>query len=521
MPGSACSPSIFSINDDISFPDAALDCLRKATAHDSRIIFERINAQLMKMDRKLHVVIRPNYVFTFPGKGTKVSAEPLSRWDDRHPHAIFRYGFKPKIKPLGIGELKDEDLDLYSFIKKDMSSLFVSATRYAEDPLSQEMQRWIPANPQGLYEYEIFAHGGIDVGLTLNFRTGISLSAHHQEIVFPGGIRSELIRSAREYDKAGYVTRVWRNLRFDPSTNCGNIPRLIDLPRFPDLVDPQLLYTSSNHKGIPPRYTDAKDDSIACYQLQPDPWADAYIGPDVAPIPRACWLRSKGDDTGKVYFFSDGFCAQIDLKFKHDGTLADELAKKSVGAICSLWPKLLDAGLTHIDAVLPDPFNRDQAYFFCRENTVLLNVYGIPRIVGDTMTIARRWPDLAQTGFDRGIDAVLPSFTDDREAYFFRGDECMRVKFNAVSFGGQKNTAVRLLGPIKTIHHFSALATIPEFGNVVDTVLPSLRNGEVYFFSGENYVLIDVIWNTGAGHILEQPQKIAKGWRSLHKAGLY
>lgn len=66
-----------------------------------------------------------------------------------------------------------------------------------------------------MFEYEIFAYGGIDVNFVLGQDHQF---ANQHEIAFPGGIRREFIRSAREYSGATLI-RIWDNPRFDNMLN--------------------------------------------------------------------------------------------------------------------------------------------------------------------------------------------------------------------------------------------------------------------------------------------------------------
>lgn len=42
--------------------------------------------------------------------------------------------------------------------------------------------------------------------------------------------------------------------------------------------------------------------------------------------------------------------------------------------ILSEWPSLQQAGFAYIDAVLPNPANAEEAYFFCGEQYALINI---------------------------------------------------------------------------------------------------------------------------------------------------
>ncbi|KAI9045957.1 uncharacterized protein KD926_005901 [Aspergillus affinis] len=122
--------------------------------------------------------------------------------------------------------------------------------------------------------------------------------------------------------------------------------------------------------------------------------------------------------------------------------------------------------------------------------------------------IKDHWKSLAQAGFDT-VDAIFTVQGVEDKLYFFRGLEVVRIKFKPKSGG---DTIAE--GPLKILDKWKSLA-----GTKVDRVgvaiaVPGVPN-QAYFFSGPNYVKIDVVKDT----IMYWPAAIAKEWPALTKAG--
>ncbi|KAF4627639.1 hypothetical protein G7Y89_g10512 [Cudoniella acicularis] len=230
------------------YPDlfvAATNRFRDAVG-DLRTIFNRINEALRsRRNREREIVWRPARVPNIrvesndPDDQREVpaAAQRLIRWARQHPNQIFRAGFEPRND--------GGEFNLAAYVGGAVDSLFVSTTRcFMEDGC---LMRWRPDTThrardaqyrsERRYEYEIYAHGGIDVNRSL----GENHQFHEQnEIAFPGGIRRELIRSVLEYDENGAPIRYWINEHFDlnvlPPEN--RVP-ISDLPNhlFPDYVE--------------------------------------------------------------------------------------------------------------------------------------------------------------------------------------------------------------------------------------------------------------------------------------------
>ncbi|KAH3757992.1 toxin 1 [Pelomyxa schiedti] len=138
-------------------------------------------------------------------------AERLVRWDRRNPDTIFAMGFVPQEEADEIQNDPHSDaLNLSQFVAENTPSVFVSTARYYN--VNGQARRWQPRNRTNTFEYEIYAPGGIDVNATL----GQHQYCNQREVAFPGGIRREYIRLAREFDHEGHIVNVWINPAFQP-----------------------------------------------------------------------------------------------------------------------------------------------------------------------------------------------------------------------------------------------------------------------------------------------------------------
>jgi hypothetical protein len=191
--------------------------------------FERVINRLDTVNNARAIEWRTDTVTDFRGHPVPAAAERLIRWDTRHPDQVFQHGFVPQYAPPEGDALPDQYLNLETYVGQNTPSIFVSTARYYNQ--DGRNQRWTPRNIANRFEYEIFAYGGIDINLSLGHDHQYS---NQREIAFPGGIRPEFIRTAREYDGDGRIIRIWANGGFDPSANgASHSP---DLRQFPDPV---------------------------------------------------------------------------------------------------------------------------------------------------------------------------------------------------------------------------------------------------------------------------------------------
>lgn len=125
-----------------------------------------------------------------------VARQRLVKWDTRRPKEVFTKGLRPTVDLSCIHysytELIHKVTDLEMYATTNTPSVFVSTTREKED-----RTLWTPnSNRGGIYGYEIYAPGGIDVAKQL----GTDRFSNKHEIAFFGGIRSEFILGAIELD---------------------------------------------------------------------------------------------------------------------------------------------------------------------------------------------------------------------------------------------------------------------------------------------------------------------------------
>ncbi|XDG03957.1 hypothetical protein ABKA04_003572 [Annulohypoxylon sp. FPYF3050] len=170
---------------------------------------------------------RTDSVDDFRGQTVPASAERLVRWDYRHPNRIFRDGFLPQYDAQPGDALEDEYVDLNRYVEDNVQSIFVGTARFYRGERNRVM-RWQPRSIANRFEYEIFAFGGIDVNLSLGYEHRYF---NQREIAFPGGIRPEFIRTAREYGPDGRLVRIWANPGFDcTASGESHASRLCQLP---------------------------------------------------------------------------------------------------------------------------------------------------------------------------------------------------------------------------------------------------------------------------------------------------
>ncbi|ARF67010.1 hypothetical protein B7C51_03105 [Paenibacillus larvae subsp. pulvifaciens] len=154
---------------------------------------------------------RINEIIDENGEKKAPERQRLLRWDRRPPNEILVNGFIPQVVDQ---HLLPEVTDLYEYVKSNTKSIYVSTTktRYKD---GKRQQPWSPRTRDNgvIYQYEIFAPGGIDVNRSFGEQ---SPWPNQLEVAFPGGISPEFIRSVREIHD-GRIQRIWINPNFqDP-----------------------------------------------------------------------------------------------------------------------------------------------------------------------------------------------------------------------------------------------------------------------------------------------------------------
>lgn len=98
------------------------------------------------------------------GKAVMPAGARLMRWELSHPQVVFNQRIPPRVVVNNVGGLNDTNADIRIYVALSIRSVFVSTSRRFIDNNGQ-VTGWVPAVDEVAqrYQYEIFAHGGIDV----------------------------------------------------------------------------------------------------------------------------------------------------------------------------------------------------------------------------------------------------------------------------------------------------------------------------------------------------------------------
>jgi hypothetical protein len=229
---------------------------------------------------------------------------------------------------------------------------------------------------------------------------------------------------------------------------------------------------------------------------------------DVFGRERACLLRKS-----EAYFFAETRYILIAMK---PGT-TDDFIINGPKFIIDEWRSLKQAGFGTVNAVLPNPQNpKKEAYFFCGDQYALINITSDDYIVNGPKSIANNWPSLRQAGFSDGVDAVLPNPKQSKEAYFFCKDRYVLINIRPGSTGDYIVNGPKSIGD-----NWPSLRQA-GFADGVDAALPNPRKSEeAYFFCGDKYALINIKPGSTGDYIVNGPKNISENWPSLRAAAFY
>ncbi|KAG9122127.1 hypothetical protein FRC07_001629 [Ceratobasidium sp. 392] len=500
-------------NDLSVFTAAALPFFRTAPEVD---LMRRFDEILEHNPRYSHRAIeyRTDAVTDFRGYPVPAAVERLIRWDRRHPDIIFNEGFRPHETPADESGIARDNADLGVYVDSNSRSVFVSTARTYEDEDTGLPIRWAPHNLANRFEYEIFAAGGIDINLSLG-RLNQYWDQH--EIAFPGGIRPEFIRTARQYNGTGHLVAIWANPNFDisasgpshgaelamlPDPDCmiDSIDDSIDIHYWmgPPEDRPQRMLMRANIPANDPMHEKGA------------PQVDNRLFSDSCSVPRparASFLNPYNPQ--EAYFFADTRYALVK---------ADRMASDIINGpkqIVHEWPSLKMSRFGKVDAVLPTG-DGYEAYFFARDEYSLINAApgtNSDWVINGPKKIATEWPALKKAGC-KTVDAVLPYPGVPKQAYFFCGTQYVVVKYTP---GTTDDSIVHRPKPISA--GWSSLAKAGF--HRIDSVLPNPANEkEAYFFSRDQYVLVNFTPG-GPDKVVRGPRSVYKEWPSLRKAGFY
>ncbi|KZS91588.1 hypothetical protein SISNIDRAFT_475006 [Sistotremastrum niveocremeum HHB9708] len=138
------------------------------------------------------------------------------------------------------------------------------------------------------------------------------------------------------------------------------------------------------------------------------------------------------DDKDQYYIFFHENCAllQIDLKSGKNSIV------NPPRAISDYWPSLDRAGFTTVDAVIPINGTVNEAFVFSGEYYVRIRIQkGVVDPPNDDIIYGPKkfrteWPSLHATGF-RQIHSILPDPNNKDQAYFFSGNSYALIHFEA------------------------------------------------------------------------------------------
>ena len=431
---------------------------------------------------------RPDVLTDFRNKRVPTAAVRLIRWDQHSPEVIFRVGFTP------LSDGRVGGCDLRSFVLSGDESIFVSATNCSRDMIGGRVTRWKPDNCANLYEYEIFAYGGIDVDRSM---VKLHPSVRKGDVVFPMGIRREFVRSALEYDKSGVPIRFWINGYFDVDANGASFtPTLDDYPRYIYSADvPVVPWTETNNTYNRIKAPDGAriiGDVMSKLQgqlraIQVESLLDQTVARTAMLLPKA---------NGEAIFFADTRAITINIM--------DDVCTSPSGTavvIDKTWSSLAQLGIATIDAIVPHHVQEDSGYVYVFSGTqfACVNIVDDVKDYVCTFQITSKWESLARAGFNT-IDGAIKA-PNSMHIYFFKGTQYVRVDC-------RYDTIVE--GPRNISSRWPVLGEIGF--TTIDAIMPTPNDpSSLLIFSGSEYVVIPV---HGEGPVAG-PNQISDKWRVL------
>ncbi|MGP3984492.1 ribosome-inactivating family protein [Streptomyces sp. KR80] len=232
-------------------------------------------------------------------------------------------------------------------------------------------------------------------------------------------------------------------------------------------------------------------------------------------------------DKDEVYFFSGDQNVLIDVA---PGSTDDKIVN-GPKPTAENWPGLKDNVAPWVDAVLPHPTNKKRAYFFSGDQ--YLQIEFTPgstddKIINGPSPIEEHWPSLKEAGFARsGVDAILPNPANRDEAYFFSGGQYALID---IAPGGNGDTIVN--GPKPIVENWPSLKEASDkaadsgsradfTSGITGAVLNPGDGKQAYFFSQDQYVRVTVSPGSRDDSIVNGPSPVTDHWPSLKEAGFF
>lgn len=207
--------------------------------------------------------------------------------------------------------------------------------------------------------------------------------------------------------------------------------------------------------------------------------------------------------SGQAYFWHGNKYAKI--------TVAEDKVSFGPSNVTDHWKTFAQAGFTSIDAAVEIPDEEGQLYVF--SGTRYVRIKYVPSsseesIVYGPYNIADQWKSLVKAGFDT-VDAILPVPGHKGQAYFFSGNQYAKIKFEA----GFTNDEV-VFGPAKIVDEWKTLNEI-GFDTIDAAIAVPGHEGQAYFFSGSQYVRIEFVPSSSTERIVYGPNRTYNAWKSL------
>jgi len=129
-------------------------------------------------------------------------------------------------------------------------------------------------------------------------------------------------------------------------------------------------------------------------------------------------------EASKAYIFSTNLCAYIDYA---PGTMDDKILSGPM-TIAAMFPVLKNTVFENgIDSAFRS--TRGKEVYLFKNNKYVRIAYDSKQLVGSIRNIGDGFPILKGTIFESGIDACYASHVES-EAYLFKGDKYVRIKFS-------------------------------------------------------------------------------------------
>lgn len=206
----------------------------------------------------------------------------------------------------------------------------------------------------------------------------------------------------------------------------------------------------------------------------------------------------------EIYFFKNS-------KYVRINTITDTISYSNEKDIWSMWPALYQTGFSPVNASFAAPDNPREAYFFNGSRCVRVDLWtGQLAANGGPFNFHNKWSDLKEAVFET-VDATIP--------FGFKGAGYE----NVVCFIYQSKYALIDVSRNVSVESGNLASRFKALENAkfrtVDAVVfkPRKNKREAYFFSGTQYVLVDL----PDDRIAWGPLDVADSWKSLKAAGFY